>query len=351
MKIPVHEIKKIAIFRALKLGDMLCVIPALRALNNAYPKATITLLGLPWAESLTQRFPKYIHAFRHFPGYPGLPEQEFAPKEFTAFLNEVQLEEYDLVLQMQGNGTIVNPMVELLGGKFTGGFCVPNDYCPNKEYFLRYPEGLHEIERHLALMNHLGIESQGTHLEFPLFQKDEEEHKALGFLLEPKEYVCIHPGSAGAYRQWPPEYFAAVANYCERQGLTIVLTGTAEEIEIIEKVRDHLPFDPVIAAGKTSIGATALLIQNALMLVSNCTGVSHIASALQTPSFIISMDGEPERWGPMDKEIHQTIDWMKNPDYTAVFAELKDFLEANLQRQHGRDRVVTVTTEKVTGGI
>src|ERR1700712_115299 len=110
MKLP-ESIKKIAIFRALQLGDMLCAIPAIRSLRNTYPSAEITLLGLPWAKSLVKRFPDYFNNFIHFPGYPGLPEQPFKASEFLSFLSIVQKENYDLVLQMQGNGTLVNPMV------------------------------------------------------------------------------------------------------------------------------------------------------------------------------------------------------------------------------------------------
>src|SRR3982750_3387099 len=128
MKLPQHEIKKIAIFRALQLGDLLCSIPAIRALRKAFPQAEVTLLGLPWSKSLVERFPGYINRFIHFPGYPGLPEQAIQPRAFTDFLGLIQDQRYDLVLQMQGNGSIVNPMVELFGGKYTAGFCKKNDY-------------------------------------------------------------------------------------------------------------------------------------------------------------------------------------------------------------------------------
>ena len=85
MKLPQQEIQKIAIFRALQLGDMLCAIPAIRALRAAYPNAHLTLLGLPWAKSLLVRFPQYFDAFIHFPGYPGLPEQNFDAQSFPFF--------------------------------------------------------------------------------------------------------------------------------------------------------------------------------------------------------------------------------------------------------------------------
>src|SRR4051812_23822822 len=95
------DIKQIAVFRALQLGDMLCSVPAFRALRNAFPSAKITLLGLPWANSFTRRFYKYFDSFIHFPGYPGLPEQKFQPKQIINFFGEIQQANFDLVLQMQ----------------------------------------------------------------------------------------------------------------------------------------------------------------------------------------------------------------------------------------------------------
>jgi len=343
MKIPVHEVKKIAVFRALQLGDMLCVIPALRALHEAYPEANITLLGMPWAWSLTERFPQYIHSFKHFPGYPGLPEQDVDPKAVTSFFSQMQEEQFDLVLQMQGNGSIVNPMVELLGAKYTAGFCLKDDYCPDKNFFLEYPGGIHEIERHLHLMNYLGIESKGTQLEFPLYKKDYKEFQALDLPIEAGQYICVHPGSRGEWRQWPPEHFAALADYCAGKGFKVVLTGTKEELDIVEQVAQRSKTNPVIAAGETSIGAAGVLIKNAAALISNCTGVSHMAAAFETPSIVISMDGEPERWAPLKKALHRTIEWTRHPNFNMVLDQLKDLFSVVLQGNHVGDKTISIT--------
>lgn len=327
MKLPQTSTHKIAIFRALQLGDMLCAIPAVRALRKAYPQAEVTLLGLPWAKMLVERFREYFGDFLHFPGYPGLPEQPFIPTAFTAFLREAQSRNFDLVLQMQGNGSLVNPMVELLGAKQTAGFCLPNDYAPDNGLFLQYPEGIHEAERHLKLMQHLGLEANDSRLEFPISPKDKEDLQAAGFHLPKGSYVCVHPGSRGAWRQWPVEYFAALADDCAEKGFQVVLTGTVDEMPIVEAVASHMQHGPLIAAGKTSLGAVGALIDNAALLISNCTGVSHIAAALQTPGVVISMDGEPERWAPQDRHLHRTIDWTKTPDFTLAQAALQDLLE------------------------
>ena len=100
--------ERIAIFRALMLGDMLCAIPALRALRGTCPAAQITLIGLPWARSFVERFSQYFDEFVEFPGFPGLPEREFDTRRFPDFLKVVQSLRLDWVVQMHGSGSIVN---------------------------------------------------------------------------------------------------------------------------------------------------------------------------------------------------------------------------------------------------
>ena len=312
------DIKKIIIFRALQLGDMLCHIPAMRALRHTYPQASITLAGLPWAKSFSERFNHYFDNFIWFPGYPGLPEQPVDAKLFVSFLNEVQSGHFDLALQMQGNGTIVNAMMELFGARYTSGFCWPGDYTPNTDYFMLYPDNGPEIDRHVRLMEFLGIPSQGTELEFPLTRQDQYEYDTLKLQLLAKKYVCIHPGSRGAWRQWPTGYFAAMADYAVECGFEAVITGTKDETYIAAEVTAYMKRPATNLAGKTSLGAIGILIKNAYALISNCTGVSHMAAAFKTPSIVISMDGEPERWGPINKEVHCTIDWLNQPDFQKV---------------------------------
>ncbi|MEJ7684730.1 MAG: glycosyltransferase family 9 protein [Segetibacter sp.] len=149
--------------------------------------------------------------------------------------------------------------------------------------------------------------------------------------VKPKEYVIVHPGSRGVSRQWGPENFAAIADYCFENELQVVITGTKDEMEIVENVKRHMKYEPIIAAGKTSLGAVALLIKNAAALVSNCTGVSHIAAALKTKSIVISLDGEPYRWGPLNKSLHTTIDWTSNADINNVRQEVKALLFGGAQ--------------------
>jgi ADP-heptose:LPS heptosyltransferase len=321
---------KIAILRALQLGDLLCAIPAIRSLRAAYPNAEITLLGLPWAASFVERFRNYFDRFIHFPGYPGLPEQPYSAEEWVKFIKLMQEEEFDLLIQVQGNGTIVNEFLPAFRAKQVAGFYHPA-HPINSGLFIEYPDGISEIRRHLLLMENMDVPLRGEHLEFPLTEKDEEDFKHLLLPITNKKYVVVHPGARGTTRQWPPVYFAALADYCIEQGYTVVITGVKDEVDITTELRKCMKHAPIDLTGKTSLGAVALLIKNAFMLISNCTGVSHIASAFETPSVVISMDGEPERWAPLNKKLHHVINWTKQPHFETVFKEtvkqINDFTE------------------------
>ena len=325
MKLPLPALNKIAVFRALQLGDLLCSIPAIKSLRCAYPDAEIVLLGLPWSKILVERFPEYFNRFIHFPGYPGLPEQEYNIEKFEAFKQQTKDESFDLIIQMQGNGTVVNEMLQNMNVKYNAGFSPDHTSNP---LFLQYPSQIHEVQRHLKLMEHLGITPQTEHLEFPLDKKDELDLDKLQLNLELQKCVCIHPGSRGEWRQWPPEYFAALADLFADKDFSIVITGTENEKNITQKVINNMHHKAIDLTGKTSLGALGVLLKNAFLLISNCTGASHIASALDTPSLIISMDGEPFRWAPTNKEISITIDWTKNNDFDSVVKQAQKLYTA-----------------------
>jgi ADP-heptose:LPS heptosyltransferase len=334
---------KIALFRALQLGDMLCAVPAIRALRHAFPKADIALIGLPWADSFVQRFAHYINRHIVFPGYPGLPEQPFSKPEWDQFVTRMQQEQFDCIIQMQGNGTIVNDMLQQLHAKQLAGFH-QQDSLMDAAWFLAYPEGEHEVMRHLLLMKHLGIQEEGVQMEFPVTEQEEAAVQQIAPFVHQERFVVVHPGARSAARQWSPCYFASLADYCAEHGYRVVLSGTKEEAPITDYVEAlMLHKDKVVnLAGKTSLGVIAALIKQADLLIANCTGVSHIAAATKTPSIIISMDGEPHRWGPMNQMLHHVFDWTKKRSFAEVHHQLTSVIITEQKKENALSKFAAI---------
>ena len=303
------DASKVAVLRALHLGDLLCAVPAFRALRAALPDAEITLIGLPWARELVPRFDRYLDAFLEFPGYPGLPERAPDPEAAAAFFEAARRVRFDLALQLHGSGRVTNGVLFRLAARASAGFFPPGETCPDERTFVPYPEGDHEIHRLLRLLAHLGVPSAGEELEFPVRDADRNELAGLpeAAPLVPGEYACVHAGGRSA-RRWPAARFAEVADALSKRGLTPVLTGSAEEAAVAAEVTAGMRAPSVDLTGRTTLGALGALLEGARLLVTGDTGVSHLAAALRVPSVVVFTSSEPARWAPLDGELHRRAD-------------------------------------------
>ena len=320
--------RRIAVLRALQLGDMLCAVPALRALRASAPRATVTLVGLAWARDLVERLP-YVDDFLELPGWPGLPETEPRIDEIPRFLATAQSLDFDLALQLHGSGAITNPLSVLLGARRTGGSYRIGEWIPDRELFVEYPDDVHEVERLLRVVEALGGERAGEELEFPVTDADRAELASV-LDLGGEPYACVHPGGRQPGALWPAERFAAVADGLAERGLRVVLSGTASERELVERVARTMATDPTVAAGRTTLGSLAALLERAELLVANDTGVAHLAAALGRPAVLVFRESQLARWGPRGLEPHHAVRRDAGPD--AVLREADALLAAPAAR-------------------
>ena len=299
--LPTDRAARIAVVRALALGDLLCAVPALRALRRTLPEAHISLIALPWTVELTRRLPGYVDELIEFPGFPGLPEvRPVDPGRLAAFLVDMQRREFDLAIQLQGDGLVSNGFTCLLGARWALGVMVPERAEPCPGTWLPFDPHLSEVRRHLRVVAALGGPANDPRLEFPLLDSDADELTAAlnGAILRPGSYAVVHPGAAAAIRRWPAERFAAVADDLVRNGTPVVLTGSGEEAEIVAGVRAAMTERALDLSGRTTLGALAALVAGSRLLVVNDTGVSHLAVALGVPSVTVSTATDPVRWAP-----------------------------------------------------
>jgi len=293
----------IAVFRALQLGDLLCAVPALRALRHGYPQAHITFIGLPWARELASRLRAYVDQFIAFPGFPGMPERAPDAAALPEFFRAMRERGFDLAIQLHGSGELSNPITALIGARAMAGYYRAGHWCPDAERYYEWRDDQHEVLRWLSLMQRLGIEARGTQLEFPLHEADWYEWRGLRL----HNYAVIHPGSQLASRRWLPERFAEVGDALAAEGLRIVLTGTASERALTARVQSAMREPALDLAGRTSLGALAAVVARARLIVCNDTGISHIAAATGTPSVVIACGSDPRRWAPLNRELHRVL--------------------------------------------
>ena len=106
--------RKIALVKAARIGDFICATPAFRALADA----EITMITLPILRNLAERSP-HLDRYVTFPGYPGLAEQFFDARRAAQFFLEMQAEQFDLAVQLQGSGVYSNPFMLMLSARVT----------------------------------------------------------------------------------------------------------------------------------------------------------------------------------------------------------------------------------------
>jgi ADP-heptose:LPS heptosyltransferase len=299
--------KRIAVFRALMLGDLLCATPALRALRAAWPHARPGQTHQRDARELAQRL-RSVDDFECFPGWPGLSEQAPPGQEaLHAFLRRLSARHFDLAIQLHGSGAVSNPLVARFGARRLAGFAGPGAWRPDSdaERFLPWPVQGQEIERLLALTDHLGMPRRGEAMDFPL--RPEDHLGARAWLPAGEAYAVVHPGARWSSRRWPAERFAEVGDALARRGLRVVLTGSAEERELGSAVAAAMDCAPLDLTGRTDLWTLGALVASARLVVSNDTGLSHVAAALETPSVVVSCGSDVARWAPLAHERHQVL--------------------------------------------
>ena len=300
---------RVAIVRATHLGDLLCAIPMLRSLRRLWPAARVTLVGLPWARILPDRFSAYLDDFLEFPGWPGIPERDVDADRLADFLRQARAMHFDLAIQAHGDGTKMNRFLNLLQARETVGFHPPGEPSPGPG-FIAYPTDRHEALRLLALAARLGARDLDPALEFPVAAADRAAAAELRAELkvDGRAYACLHPGGSTAARRWDARGFAGVADELTATGLEVVLTGVSGEAAIAADVARRARHPLRSAVGRTSLGSLAALIADSRLVVSNDTGVSHLAAALRVPSVVVFTGSDPARWAPLASRLHRVVD-------------------------------------------
>ena len=304
-------VRRIAAVRALPgVGDLLCAVPALRALRAAHPAAGITLVGLAAARWFVARYPDLVDDLLDVTGVPGLPECRADAGAARRFYARARRRRFDLAVQLHGSGAITNPLTTMLAARDEVTAHLPGQWVPPGRT-IPYPGEGPEIHRLLAVTRAAGCPDQGDRLDLPTTASERARAAALvaaSHAEHPPPYACLHPGASRPANRWPAARFAAVGARLAAAGHRVVLTGTAAEASLAAEVAAALRGRCVDLCGRTDIGVLAAVFAHARLVVSNDTGAAHVAAAVGTPSVVVfPAEGDPQRWAPLDQTRHRVV--------------------------------------------
>ena len=114
-------------------------------------------------------------------------------------------------------------------------------------------------------------------------------------------WVGLAPGAArGPSKRWPTERFGEVGRLlASRHGVRVMVFGTHAEMDMCCTVADAIGPPAVNLAGRTLLHEAAALLGACEIVVTNDSGLMHLAAAVDTPVVAIFGLTDPTRTGPM----------------------------------------------------
>jgi len=277
------------VLRALGLGDLLTVVPALRAIARAFPDHRRQLAAPRWLGPLLPlvregREP-CLHGIVDVAGLDADPDR--LPQR------------PDLAVDLHGRGPQSHRL--LLGRRPRRLLAFRNEAVAETAGFPAWDPDEHEAERWCRLLRELGIDADAADLSI--------ERPPADLPSWAQGATLLHPGAASAARRWPPDRWAAVARAERGAGREVLVSGSREEVGLARSIAAAAGLDPRRAiAGRTDLRGLAAFVAAAGTVVCGDTGVAHLATALGVPSVLLFGPTSPRLWGPPpEREMHRVL--------------------------------------------
>ncbi|MGC7590325.1 lipopolysaccharide heptosyltransferase II [Bisgaard Taxon 46] len=281
---------KILIIGPSWVGDMMMSHSLYQVLKQQYPACEIDVMAPNWCKPLLARMPEVRNAITMPIGHGA-----FALGERYR-LGKSLRNQYDMSIVLPNSlKSAFIPFFAKIprrrGWKGESRYIFLNDIRNNKK---DYPM---MVQRYIALGFEKGTMPKAADLPRPvpyLTINPEEQTETLKkfekqtALAGHRPSIGFCPGAEfGPAKRWPHYHYAKLAEMLIQQGYAIRLFGSAKDSEVGEDIRQALPEDLrnycVNLAGQTALNEAVDLIADCVAVVSNDSGLMHIAAAVQRP--------------------------------------------------------------------
>lgn len=165
------------------------------------------------------------------------------------------------------------------------------------------------VAHYLALAQQEVDTSWQPKLDLPL---DVLKDTLLQFDLKLGAYAVFAPGAEyGPAKRWPSAYFADMGL---RAGLPVVVLGSPKEAPLCEDIADQInrlaPKRARSLAGLTDLQQAMALIASAQAMLSNDSGLMHVAAAMGVPQ--VAVFGSSSPWHTPPRNDKAAVLWLKS---------------------------------------
>ena len=314
--------ERILLIRLRNIGDVLLMVPTIRAFREAFPKAYLAAAVNAGTEEMLTGNPLLDGILVFDPQWKTLPWGQRITWE-GRFVREVRKGQFDLAVNLT-EGDRGAFLCLASGARVKVGMYHPRGLWWKRriyDHLVQPPDWkAHTVEQMLEVPRSLGLHPQDKRLE--IFYPS-EDRQAVDRLLEkegvgPGEaLIHIHPTSRWLFKCWRDEAMAKVIDALEESGQArAVLTSGGEEKELkkIDSILKACRTRPVNLAGKVTLKQLAALSRRSRLFLGVDTAPMHIAAAVRTPVIALFGPSGEFNWGPWG-EGHVVIkkDWECRP--------------------------------------
>ncbi len=303
------SVATVMVFRTGSIGDVLCALPACRALRARFPSARLILL--------TQKEPIFdeeqtLHSLIG-PGlfdeivYYRSAEDVRGIAALRALVRRLRGYRVDVLVYFGqctvGLAQLIRDMFffRLIGRRVIG-------FRLGKHRLFRLAQArchvfAHESVRLMRLLAPLGIHGEPQRLSIAISAEDKQAVDRLWPRQEAgalRPVVVIHPWAKYQASRWPTDRFLSVARTLIKEfGARIVLLGGTDALSACRCIAFSLGSDALNLCTQTNFPHSAEVISRAALLVSCDSGPVHLAEAVGTPVVaIFSARDYPRVWFP-----------------------------------------------------
>ncbi|HEX2912066.1 MAG TPA: glycosyltransferase family 9 protein [Chloroflexia bacterium] len=302
------EVRRILVMRLDNIGDVVMIGPALRALKEALPQAHLTLMVSPAGSQIAPLLPWVDEIQVHRATWQDASGNlALDPARELALVEKLREGRYDAAIIFTSFSQSPYPPayacylagipVRLGQSKEFGGSIL-------SQWVKPLPDGRHQVDRNLHLLEMAGFEEAGRHLELriPEEVQAQADHILIENGLDPlSPFVVVAPGASCAARRYEPQRYAEVVRLlAERYGLAQVILGSERERELCEPILAAAPADKVLSlVGQTSVVEMTAINRRSALVIANDSGPMHLADAFLRPMVILFSGTEiEEQWRP-----------------------------------------------------